>query len=57
MTEDIKLLGSLFERGKLLEELIFGELLRRETAFVFVVGVHILLHVDGPFAGWRHDLA
>ena len=26
MTENIKLLGSLFERGKLVEELIFSEL-------------------------------
>src|SRR5882762_10185231 len=51
VTENAKLFGSLLKRRKLLEELFFGQLLRRETAFVPVVGVDEVLHAITPVAG------
>src|SRR5262245_65523131 len=48
MTKNAKLRGRLFERGELVEELLLGELLLREAAFVLVVGVDEVLHVGAP---------
>src|SRR5215472_13183054 len=48
MTEHAEVLRSLLERRELVEELLFGEFLRRETAFVFVVRVDEVLHADSP---------
>src|SRR6516225_8021157 len=50
VTKNAKLLGGLLERGELIEELLLGELLLWETAFVLVVGVDEVFHVDAPVA-------
>jgi hypothetical protein len=45
MTEDTKVFGGLFKRGKLPEELLFGQFLLGKAAFAFVVGVHEIFHL------------
>jgi hypothetical protein len=39
---------AILERGELLKELFLGELLFRETAFVFLVSVDRTFHDDAP---------
>jgi hypothetical protein len=48
MTEHAEVFRCLLERRELLEELFFGEFLRRETAFALVVGVDEVFRADAP---------
>jgi hypothetical protein len=46
--ESPELLGGRLERGELLEELLFRQHLRRESALALVMGVDEVLHADSP---------